>query len=134
MENFHAVTTPGEHSNRCINCTYICAASFIRRALNELGHPQSNRCAVACGAWLHWISIFQIDEVKPDVVLYPFGSRNPPGFAAWSQANAGVKQSENWQEFLITHSSDVEKLTALFNEMDTDGSGEYLFCYRLICC
>ena len=40
-----------------------------------------------------------------------------------------MKQSENWQEFLITHSPDVEKLTALFNEMDTDGSGKYMICY-----
>ena len=73
-------------------------------------------CCFACAS--------QIDEQKPDVVLYPFGSRNPPGFAAWSEANAGVTQSENWQEFLTTHASDVGKLTALFNEMDTDGSGE----------
>lgn len=43
-----------------------------------------------------------------------------------------MKQSENWQEFLTTHSADVEKLTALFNEMDTDGSGKYLICYKFL--
>ena len=76
------------------------------------------------GHWLLFLRASQIDEQKPDVVLYPFGSRNPPGFAAWSEANAGVTQSENWQEFVTTRASDVGKLTALFNEMDTDGSGK----------
>ncbi len=82
-------------------------------------------CATVLHHWLLFCACIQIDQQKPDVVLYPFGSRNPPGFAAWSEANAGVTQSENWQEFLTTHVSDVGKLTALFNEMDTDGSGEY---------
>ena len=67
--------------------------------------------------------LHQIDEQKPDVVLYPFGSRNPPGFGAWSKATAGVTQSENWTEFVATHGADVEKLTSLFKQMDTDGSG-----------
>lgn len=57
------------------------------------------------------------------MVLYPFGSRNPPGFAAWSKANAAVTQSDSWQEFVATNADSVEALTALFNEMDTDGSG-----------
>ena len=67
--------------------------------------------------------LHQIDEQKPDVVLYPFGSRNPPGFAAWSAEHAGVTQSENWQEFILTNAGSVEKLKALFAEMDVDGSG-----------
>ena len=34
-----------------------------------------------------------------------------------------MTQSENWQEFILTNAGSVEKLKALFAEMDADQSG-----------
>jgi glucose-6-phosphate 1-dehydrogenase len=64
--------------------------------------------------------LHQIDEQKPPVVLYPFGSRYPPGFESWS-ASRGVPQSLNWQQYI--GEATTEALTALFKELDVDGSG-----------
>ena len=64
--------------------------------------------------------LHQIDEQKPSVVVYPFGSRFPPGFDEWSKAH-GVTQSINWQQSISAATS--EALTTLFKELDTDESG-----------
>jgi len=68
--------------------------------------------------------LHQIEEQKPDVVLYPFGSRFPPGFDQWSQSNAGIFQEENWKDFLATHANEVAELKQQFQRADNDGKGK----------
>mmetsp|Transcript_11227 Transcript_11227/g.21160 ORF Transcript_11227/g.21160 Transcript_11227/m.21160 type:complete len:706 (-) Transcript_11227:141-2258(-) len=67
--------------------------------------------------------LHQIDDKKPDVVLYKFGERNPPGFADWSLKHAGVHQTENWMDFVARNSSSVEELKKTFEQLDRDKDG-----------
>lgn len=66
--------------------------------------------------------LHQIDETKPKVVVYPFGT-SPPGFPEWSLANADVEQKKNWEEFLALNAGHCDDLKALFKRLDTDNSG-----------
>jgi len=64
--------------------------------------------------------LHEIDEQKPDVVRYPFGSVYPKGFGEWSEAK-GIKQ---YQDISMTFGNhDTEKLTSMFHELDADKSG-----------
>ena len=65
--------------------------------------------------------LHQIDEQKPDVVIYPFGMV-PPGYAEWATAR-GAAPKETWQEFLALHSDQMEELRKVFMELDTDNTG-----------
>jgi len=68
--------------------------------------------------------LHQIDEQKPDVVLYPFHSQYPPGFAEWSKKFAKIVQGENWTDFLATHTKEVEDLTKGFNASSSQSNGK----------
>jgi len=50
--------------------------------------------------------LHDIDKQKPDVVLYPFGSRHPPGFDNWSADTTGVVQTENFWDIPPLHAKD----------------------------
>eukprot|EP00457_Paulinella_chromatophora_P002832 gb/GEZN01002837.1/.p1 GENE.gb/GEZN01002837.1/~~gb/GEZN01002837.1/.p1 ORF type:complete len:592 (+),score=97.57 gb/GEZN01002837.1/:229-2004(+) len=64
--------------------------------------------------------LHEIDKKKPEVVLYPFGSRSPAGFDDWSH-KVGVPQKHNWQEYIAT--IDSEALEVLFKKLDKDKDG-----------
>jgi len=65
--------------------------------------------------------LHQIDEQKPEVVLYPFGMV-PPGWDEWATAR-GAAPKATWQEFLALHSDQVEELRKVFVELDVDNKG-----------
>eukprot|EP00929_Paragymnodinium_shiwhaense_P010150 TRINITY_DN114654_c0_g1_i1.p1 TRINITY_DN114654_c0_g1~~TRINITY_DN114654_c0_g1_i1.p1 ORF type:complete len:641 (+),score=180.71 TRINITY_DN114654_c0_g1_i1:66-1988(+) len=67
--------------------------------------------------------LHEIDNEKPDPVLYPFGSQGPVGLAAFLQQHANIHQTENWREFVALHAGDCNRLKELFEELDTDKSG-----------
>eukprot|EP00966_Prymnesium_polylepis_P085423 1977769-Prymnesium_polylepis.1 len=53
--------------------------------------------------------LHQIDEQKPDVVLYPFGMV-PPGWAEWAAAR-GATPRQTWMDFLAdSHEDQLRKL------------------------
>lgn len=58
--------------------------------------------------------LHQIEQQNPNVVLYPFHSQFPPGFAEWSKKFANIVQGENWSDFLATHTKEVDQLTKNF--------------------
>eukprot|EP00472_Partenskyella_glossopodia_P014369 CAMPEP_0197542034 /NCGR_PEP_ID=MMETSP1318-20131121/67489_1 /TAXON_ID=552666 /ORGANISM="Partenskyella glossopodia, Strain RCC365" /LENGTH=592 /DNA_ID=CAMNT_0043101271 /DNA_START=21 /DNA_END=1799 /DNA_ORIENTATION=+ len=64
--------------------------------------------------------LHQIDEKKPQPILYPFGTSGPQGYKKFAQ-NAGVKLKETWQEFFHMHAREVHKLKATFDKYATDG-------------
>jgi len=68
--------------------------------------------------------LHQIEEQKPDVVLYPFGVHLPPGFADWSEKYAGVVQGDNWKDFLAHHAEEADELEKKFRELDKKGTGK----------
>ena len=65
--------------------------------------------------------LHQIDEQRPEVVIYPFGMV-PTGWAEWAQARGAAPKS-TWQEFLALHSDQVEELRKVFVELDVNGKG-----------
>lgn len=65
--------------------------------------------------------LHEIDEKKPNVHMYPFGSRAPCGFSEWSETQARVPQTSNWQEYLAA--ADMDSLELLFKKLDTNQSG-----------
>jgi len=65
--------------------------------------------------------LHQIDEQKPDVVLYPFGMV-PHEWAEWAAAR-GAAPRQTWQEFLALHSDQVEELRKVFVELDVNDKG-----------
>ena len=65
--------------------------------------------------------LHQIDEQKPDVVIYPFGMV-PPGWAEWATTR-GAAPKATWQEFLALCSDQVEELRKVFVELDVDNKG-----------
>jgi len=65
--------------------------------------------------------LHEIENIKPDVVLYPFGSHFPPGFDLWSEKNANVVQDADvWKEYWATHPQEVNDLMAEFKKLATD--------------
>lgn len=65
--------------------------------------------------------LHQIDEQRPQIVLYSFGMV-PPGWAEWATAR-GAAPKPTWQEFLALHSDQVEELRQVFVELDVDKKG-----------
>jgi glucose-6-phosphate 1-dehydrogenase len=59
--------------------------------------------------------LHQIEAQKPDVVLYPFNSQHPPGFAEWSKRNAQIEQGANWSDFVAMHTKEADDLTKSFS-------------------
>jgi len=66
--------------------------------------------------------LHQIDELKPDVAIYPFGMV-PDGWAEWAKAK-GAAPKATWQEFLALHSDQMEELRRVFVELDVDSKGQ----------
>lgn len=66
--------------------------------------------------------LHEIDEKKPQPVVYPFGARVPPGMDEYAQQR-GIIMGSNWEELLVYRGHD-KGLEALFKELDIDGSGE----------
>ena len=65
--------------------------------------------------------LHQIDEQKPDVVIYPFGMV-PTGWADWATAR-GAAPRQTLLEYLACHSGQVEELRKVFMELDVDNKG-----------
>jgi len=69
--------------------------------------------------------LHKIDAEKPDVVLYPFGSRYPPDFDKWSVKHANVIQdAESWKEYLAQHGREFTELKRHFQEVAKDADGK----------
>ena len=76
--------------------------------------------------------LHQIDEQKPEVVIYPFGMV-PTGWAEWAQARGAAPKS-TWQEFLALNSDHVEELRKIFVELDVNGKGRLVAHLRSEAC
>jgi glucose-6-phosphate 1-dehydrogenase len=63
----------------------------------------------------------EIDVKKPQPVIYPFGSRVPPGMDAYAKER-GIVMGANWEELLV-YRGQQKGLEALFKDLDFDGSG-----------
>lgn len=62
--------------------------------------------------------LHEIEDNKPDVVLYPFGSHFPPGFDVWSEKNANVVQETGtYKEYMATHPQEVNDLMTEFKKI-----------------
>jgi len=68
----------------------------------------------------------EIDKKKPQPVLYPFGSRVPPGMDEF-MGKYNITMGQNWEEFLALRGKTTDDLKALFMKLDTDKSGYLTF-------
>jgi len=66
--------------------------------------------------------LHEIDEKKPQPVIYPFGARVPPGMDEYAKER-GIIMGSNWEELLVYRGQE-KGLEVLFKELDFDGSGE----------
>ena len=64
-----------------------------------------------------------IDATKPKPVVYPFGTRNPTGFRAWSQKFANIRQHHAFLERIAWRAENPHKLEELFKKFDSNGNG-----------
>lgn len=58
----------------------------------------------------------EIDERKPEPVVYPFGVRVPEGMDAWA-ARYGIHMAENWQEHLAMFTGHFSELRSVFSRL-----------------
>jgi len=58
----------------------------------------------------------EIDEKKPEPVVYPFGVRVPEGMDAWA-AKYGIRMAENWQEHLAMFAGHFSDLRSIFDKL-----------------
>jgi len=65
----------------------------------------------------------EIDQRKPEPVVYPFGVRVPDGMDDFAK-KYGITMSENWQEYLALHAKKLEGLDGVFKELDANGDGK----------
>eukprot|EP00465_Bigelowiella_longifila_P002982 CAMPEP_0185261996 /NCGR_PEP_ID=MMETSP1359-20130426/10256_1 /TAXON_ID=552665 /ORGANISM="Bigelowiella longifila, Strain CCMP242" /LENGTH=596 /DNA_ID=CAMNT_0027848801 /DNA_START=97 /DNA_END=1887 /DNA_ORIENTATION=+ len=68
--------------------------------------------------------LHEIDEKKPEPILYPFGDSGPKGYRKFAN-DAGVELKETWQEFFQLHASEHGKLEALFAKHSHEGKLEF---------
>lgn len=64
----------------------------------------------------------EIDEKKPQPVIYPFGVNFPKGMRDFMKKRGMVAQG-NWEEYLALHNSQFSGLMDLFNQLDSSGDG-----------
>jgi glucose-6-phosphate 1-dehydrogenase len=67
--------------------------------------------------------LHEIDTTKPKPVLYPFGSRVPPGMDEFAE-RYGITMSVNFEEFLERAGKKPAMLRKCFDELDKDKSGK----------
>lgn len=60
--------------------------------------------------------LHEIDERKPEPVIYPFGVRVPDGMDAWL-AKYGIHNAHNWQEHLAMYAGHFSELKAVFDRL-----------------
>eukprot|EP00930_Biecheleria_cincta_P046416 TRINITY_DN32001_c0_g1_i1.p1 TRINITY_DN32001_c0_g1~~TRINITY_DN32001_c0_g1_i1.p1 ORF type:complete len:660 (+),score=126.37 TRINITY_DN32001_c0_g1_i1:44-1981(+) len=106
-------------------CSYV-ADAYERVFLNAAKGDRS--LFVGSGelseAWRIFTPLLdEIDSVKPQPVLYPFGACYPEGLLKFAE-DRGVNISLNWKEYLVISGKSEDDLRQVFNELDTNGDGE----------
>ena len=83
--------------------------------------PEADAFVFARASGIFTPLLHQIDEQKPDVVIYPFGMV-PMGWAEWA-SDRGATPRQTWQEFLALHADQEEELRKVFVELDVENKG-----------
>merc|ERR1712238_516007 len=64
----------------------------------------------------------EIDEKKPQPVIYPFGVRAPQGMDSFAK-QYGIVTGESWQEYLSLRGKTLDGAKDLFAQLDADSNG-----------
>merc|ERR1711972_1008864 len=67
--------------------------------------------------------LHEIEESRPEPVIYPFGSRVPPGMDEWA-TKYGIELHRNWKESLLRVGESEGTIRKLFDEADSNHDGK----------